>query len=409
MATTPGSGDEGTPDGEAENPVEVVVLVDGRPAATQRASRKPGGTSEDTPPPPRAAAVEEPPAPGPSGPLSGVPGPPLATRVPLVRERPAVSDPASGSPSGASDRHPPPVAASADSFLRRHFRVPGAVGIIVIVLALAVGTGFVGAYIWASNDAKNVRTTPTPLAVERPPAEAAEVVPTTTTLPDLSADALAAKLRPSVWSVRTFDSAGRPVQGSGFLARAGNQGLLLTSLAVVEASTHLPAPEIVVTGGGYDGKAQLWSWDEEHDLALLVVDRTDDPAPPWLSEPARLKVGAKVFAVGENGVLKPGVVTGLSGQAVDHNIFIDDVLRGGAIVDVKGEVVAVSSAAYTAGGNPTDTAFFGVPIRNSCARVLTCTGAFAGPGTEVPPSSLPNSGTTTPDASDVDVPTTTEP
>jgi len=279
--------------------------------------------------------------------------------------------------------------------------VPGPFGIIVIVLLLAVGTGFVGAYIWASNDARNVRTAPGVPVTQRPQAEGTDVEVTTTTKPDLSNDALSDKLAPSVWSVRTFDSAGRPVQGSAFLAQSSKgQGLLITSLAVVEASTHLPAPEIVVSGEDFEGKADLWSWDEEHDLALLVVGATKAPALPWVSDAARLQVGGRVFAMGGDGTLKPGVVSRLSDQAVENNIFVDDALRGGVIVDIKGEVVAIASAVFTAGGLPTDTAFFGVPIRDACARVLKCSGAFAAP--EKAASSAPGDATTT-------VPTTIEP
>jgi hypothetical protein len=106
-------------------------------------------------------------------------------------------------------------------------------------------------------------------------------------------------------------------------------------------------------------------------------------------------VGAKVFVVGGDAKLKPGVISAVSDQAVQHNVFVDDNLRGGAVVNVKGEVIAVSSAAYTAGGQPTDTAFFGVPVRLSCAAVLSCSGAFAGPTTDAgaPPSSTATSTT----------------
>ncbi len=266
-------------------------------------------------------------------------------------------------------------------------RVPGPLGLVVVVLALAMGTGLVGAYVWARNDAHNIRTSP----VSPPPAPrsgtTADTEVTTTTKPDLSADTLVEKLGPSVWTVRTFDSAGQPVQGSALLTQSNRgQGLLLTSLAVVEASTHQPAPEITVSGGGFNGKAQLFTWDATHDLALLVVSGTNTPALSWLSDPSSLKAGDKVFALGGDGKLKPGLVTAVSDQAVEHNVFVDDGLRGGAIVNVKGEVVAVSSAVYTAGGVPTDTAFFGIPIRASCAGVLTCTGAFAGPGAEIAPT-----------------------
>jgi len=264
--------------------------------------------------------------------------------------------------------------------------VPGTLGLVIMVLALAVGIGFVGAYVWASNDARNIRSTPVSPTIPPRAKTTGSAEVTTTTKPDLSADTLVQKLGPSVWSVRTFNSAGQPVEGSALLARsAGGQALLLTSLAVVEASTHAPAPEITVSGGGFNGKAQLWTWDDARDLALLVAGGTSTPAIPWIADPAGPKAGDKVFVLGAGGKLKPGLLTTVSNQAVEHNVFIDDALRGGPIVNVKGEVIAMSSAVYTGGGTPTDTAFFGVPIRASCGAVLACSGAFAGPGSEVAP------------------------
>ncbi len=278
--------------------------------------------------------------------------------------------------------------------------MPGTLGLVIMVLALALGIGFVGAYVWASNDAKNIRSTPVSPTIPPRAKTTGSAEVTSTTKPDLSADTIVERLGPAVWSVRTFNSAGQPVEGSALLARsAGGQALLLTSLAVVEASTHAPAPDITVSGGGFNGKAQLYTWDDAHDLALLIAGGSSTPAIPWIANPADPKAGDKVFVLGGDGKLKPGLISTVSDQAIEHNVFIDDAMRGGPVVNVKGEVIAVSSAVYTGGGTPTDTAFFGVPIRASCGEVLACTGAFAGPGSVVAPI-LPSPARTT---------TTTEP
>ncbi|MGI8777324.1 MAG: trypsin-like peptidase domain-containing protein [Acidimicrobiales bacterium] len=397
MPTTANPGDDA--------PVEVVVLVDGRAAATTGRKlpagrnavgrRGAGGEGRPAPRPPRAT-------PG-SG---GAPVSPTDAGFEPVGATTVVEPLASPSrPTPAPAPAPPPRPKrvrrrprAEGSFLTRHVRVPGTLGLVVVVLAIALGTGFFGAFIWAGNDARNIRSTPVPPVTLRRAETSADTEVTTTTKPDLSADALAAKVGPSVWSVHTFDSAGRPVQGSAWLTRSsGGQGLLLTALAVVEASTHQPAPDIVVSGGGTDQKAQLWTWDAAHDLALLVVGGTAKPALLWTSDPASVKVGSKVFVVGGDVKLKPGVITGVSDQAVEHNVFVDDGLRGGAVVNLKGEVIAVSSAAYTAGSEPTDAAFFGVPVRLTCAAVLSCSGAFGAPATEAGPApSSTQTSTTTP-------------
>jgi S1-C subfamily serine protease len=260
---------------------------------------------------------------------------------------------------------------------------------VVIALLIAVVTGVTGAYVWAGSDDGRLRQSqPTPpstvaRAQDAPPPEET----TSTTRPDLEPDAVARKLGPSVWTVNTLNSAGQPVQGSAFVVgSSGSQGLLLTSLAVVEASTQRPGPDITVVGAGFNGTAGLWTWDEGRDLALLVVDRAA-PAPAWAADSARLAPGDRVFAVGRGGKVSPGVVTGITPGAVQHNVFVDDVLRGGPLVNAKGDVVAMASAAYTAGGKATDTAFFGVPIQTVCGGVLRCGGTNA-PGTD------PGAGTT---------------
>jgi S1-C subfamily serine protease len=287
-------------------------------------------------------------------------------------------------------RRPRPSGSARRSFLSRHLGRPGAVGIVVVVLVIAVASGFTGALVWAGQNSGNLRQGPPvpPPTIGRlqeppPPTET-----TSTTKPDLPPDALAAKLAPSVWSVATFDSAGQPVRGAALVAgSADGQGLLVTSLAVVEASTH-QVPEITVTGPGFNGPAVLWTWDDGRDLALLVVPRTGGPVPPWVVDPDSVKVGDPVFAVGAGRKLTAGVVTAKTASAVAHNVFIDDTLRGGPLVNQKGEVVALSSAVYTGGGRPTDTAFFAVPIAQVCASVLRC-------GSGRPPAAGPAATTTT--------------
>jgi len=248
-------------------------------------------------------------------------------------------------------------------------------GIVVVVMLIAVTTGVTGAFVWASRGAGNLaQGAPTPpLTIRRLQEVPAAETTTSTTKPDLSPDAMAAKLSPSVWAVATFNSAGQPATGAALVAgTAGDQELLLTSLAVVEASTRQPAPDITVTGAGFKGPATLWTWDDSRDLALLVVPRTAAPVPSWVADARSVKAGDPIFAIGTSHKPTAGVVTATSDSAVVHNVFIDDSLRGGPLVNQKGDVVALSSAAYTGGGKATDTTFFSVPIANACGSVLRC-------------------------------------
>ncbi|HEV3402044.1 MAG TPA: trypsin-like peptidase domain-containing protein [Acidimicrobiales bacterium] len=274
--------------------------------------------------------------------------------------------------------------------LRGLFVRPNAVTVAIAVVLICLVTGFTGAVLWANSDSQYIRQgAPVAPPPDRRPIEEAlaEGETTTTTKPDLSPEALAAELSPSVWSVETLDSAGRPATGSAFLAgSSGDQGLLLTSLGAVEASTREPAPEITVKGATFTGKATLWTWDDSRDLALLVVQRGTAPTPAWVGDNPPLKAGDKVFAVGGGGRVVAGLVLRLAPDAVEHTIVIDDAVRGGPLVNVKGEVVGVASAVYAAGGVPLDNVYTGVPIRTACAAVLKCGDDTASPTTAPGPS-----------------------
>ncbi|MFN2607696.1 MAG: trypsin-like peptidase domain-containing protein, partial [Acidimicrobiales bacterium] len=356
-------------------PPGAADAADGRPA--RRPPTPPAADDADDGRPAR-----RPPAPRPAVPDDGDPTALFAPGAWSRPGRPPEPPPPSFSP--ASPPRRPPAALRQDeprpSFLRRHFLPPSAFGIVVVVLLIAAGTGFTGAFVWASGDSHNLRQggPSEPATLGRPVDPTSSVAPTTTTLPDLSPEELSAKLAPSVWTVATFDTAGMPAQAAALVAgTAGGQELLLTSLAAVEASTRQPAPDITVTGPGFNGSAVLWTWEEGRDLALLVVPRSGVPVPPWVPDTSTLKPGDPLFAVGVGGKVAPGVVTGVTDTVVQHNVFVDDSLRGGPLVNRKGQVVALSSAAFTGGGKPTDTTFFGVPVNTVCASVLRCPGGRA--------------------------------
>ncbi|MDQ4133975.1 MAG: S1C family serine protease [Actinomycetota bacterium] len=261
-----------------------------------------------------------------------------------------------------------------ESFFRRHFRPPSPLGIIIIALVAAVGAGFLSAVVWSANDREQVLGAPTPPPTPLPADDSVEVATTTTTRPDLSMEGMDKKLRPLIWSVETLDAAGQPVQGAAFSAGAlEGRTLLLTSLALVEAATRAPGPEIRVKNGSFSGPATLWTWEEGRDLAVLDVPRGGQPALPWAPETPPLRVGDQIFLVSHDRVT-PGLVTGLSPLSIQHNIFVEDPFRGAALVNVKGELLGIGSATYTGGGTPTDTAFFSPTIRTACARALRCPG-----------------------------------
>src|SRR5688572_4734575 len=173
---------------------------------------------------------------------------------------------------------------------------------------------------------------------------AAQPIPGLGALSGALAD-LAARLRPSVVSVRT---AGRG-HGAGVIWSADS--LVVTNAHVVH---HDRAT--VVLDGGRELPARLVARDPAHDLAALRVDATGLPAAS-IGDPAALRVGQLVFAIGhplgEPHALSLGIVTSIGralhvgGQRLPDAVHADLTLypgnSGGPLADAHGRVVGVNS------------------------------------------------------------------
>jgi len=284
-------------------------------------------------------------------------------------------------------------------FFRRHFWPPSALGIIVLSLVAAVLVGFLGAVIYTSSDNARIE------AVD--PADESRVAPTlppepsavtTTSKPPeiLDASGIAKKAGPSVWSVTSLDNAGRPVEGSGFIAGSfGGQTYLLTSLSIVEAATRVPGPDVVIRNGGAELKATLWTWHEDRDLALLVVGRTA-PSLNWADQNPAAKPGDKAFVLGgAGGGALTGAITGISPTGVQHNVPVEDRHVGAPLMNDRGQLLGILTrppgAPAGAGGLTV------IPMSASCERVLSCgTGntVVAGEGAASPSTTVAPTTTT---------------
>jgi hypothetical protein len=268
----------------------------------------------------------------------------------------------------------------------------GAFSMLIIATMLAVFTAFAATVIYATVDAgRPLPTAPTTAPTPNTPHTtlAAPPGPTTTRAPqDLSQEDLAKKVAGSVRVLNTLNEAGQPVTGTAFVVGTFNgQTFLVTSFSLVRAATRSPGPPITLGGR----EVTLWTWEESRDLALLVTG-TQIESLPWAPEPP--KPGEKVYVGGAEQRLSVGIVTGVTGEGVDHNVFIDDVRQGAPVVNQKGEVLAMASKAYNPGGRGTDTVFIAVPIKLTCERVLRCGTGNTSP-TETTPTSTPNPSTTT--------------
>lgn len=188
---------------------------------------------------------------------------------------------------------------------------------------------------------------------------------------------VAKKVSPSVWFVRSLDEAGQPSVGSAFVvASDSNQTLLLTSYNTIRAGTRKPGPEIFVRQGEEERKATLWTWQEDKDLALLIVDKGKQPKLSFAPGSPPLETGDRIFSLSglgaTGGAISQGFVADVFNGGIQHDAPVGPSFQGGPLVNSKGEVVGLASRAYAPLGFATDAVFFGVPIRAACDKVLKC-------------------------------------
>jgi S1-C subfamily serine protease len=180
-----------------------------------------------------------------------------------------------------------------------------------------------------------------------------------------------------VWFVRTLDEAGQPSVGSAFVvASDSNQTFMLTSYTTVRAATRRPGPAVTVRKGNQELKADLYTWEEGKDLALLIVAKGDMKKLSFAPKDPALNVGERVFAIaglGSAGTsVTQGFVADVSANGIQHDAAVGQGFQGGPLVNSKGELLGVSSRAYSPLGFTSDGVYFALPIRGACEKVLRC-------------------------------------
>lgn len=190
-------------------------------------------------------------------------------------------------------------------------------------------------------------------------------------------EALIKKTQPSIYFVSTLDEAGQPSVGSAFVVASDNdQTLMLTSFNTVRAATRSPGPPVNVRKGDQQLKATLFTWQEDKDLALLVVPKGGLPKLPFAAKDANVKIGDRIFAISglgaSGGAVSQGFVADVSAAGIQHDAAIGPAFQGGPLVNDKGEVLAISSRAYAPLGFGTDAVFFAIPTKAACEKVLKC-------------------------------------
>jgi len=184
-------------------------------------------------------------------------------------------------------------------------------------------------------------------------------------------------LAPSTFFVETQDEAGVASVGSAFVVASDTkQSYLLASFTTVKAATRLPGPPIMVRQGGLQLKATLWTWQEEKDLALLIIDKGGVPKLPFAPVSPPVKLGERVFAAsglgGSGIVVTSGTVSDISSAGVLHSAAVGQAFQGGPLVNNDGKVLGIASRAYAPLGFKSDGVYFAIPGRSACDKVLKC-------------------------------------
>ena len=264
-------------------------------------------------------------------------------------------------------------------------------GISALLLAASLGAAFSGAILYAyyafrldrgveyaSTFEERLRTAVKTIDAEQEQAEAAvraELEP----LQRLGATGetlgqLVDKVAPATFFVSTLDEAGAPSVGSGFVVFSdAEQSFLLTSYATVAAATRAPGPDVRVRKGADELVAEVVSWEEGRDLALLSIPRGGLERVPWAE---RTTTGERVFSVsglgGAGGSASPGLVGDVSAAGIQHDTPVGVQFQGAPLVNASGEVVGVSSRTYAPLGFAPDDVFFAPAIADACIELLVC-------------------------------------
>src|SRR5437763_1041973 len=116
-------------------------------------------------------------------------------------------------------------------------------------------------------------------------------------------NALVKKAGPSMFFVHTLDEAGQPAVGSAFaVASDANQTFLVCSYTTVRAATRRPGPDVFVRqGNGQDVKVTVWTWQEERDLALIILPKGNTPKLDFAGSNPPTSIGERIFALSALG------------------------------------------------------------------------------------------------------------
>ena len=179
--------------------------------------------------------------------------------------------------------------------------------------------------------------------------------------------------------------------GSGFVW--DGRGHIVTNFHVVAGASEAR----VRLGDGRDSPATLVGASPDHDLAVLRLNVSTSPSPVAIGTSQDLKVGQKVFAIGNpfglDWTLTTGIISALDRSLpaqdgrtlIEHLIQTDAAINpgnsGGPLLDSAGRLIGVNTAIFSPSGASSGVGF-AVPIDtvNRVVPQLIARGTYIRPG-----------------------------
>jgi S1-C subfamily serine protease len=122
-------------------------------------------------------------------------------------------------------------------------------------------------------------------------------------------------------------------------------------------------------------KATLWTWQEDKDLALMVVAKGKVPTISFAAR-GSVKTGERIFAASAlgaaGGAATQGFVADVSSSGIQHDAAVGQAFQGGPLLNNDGKVVGIASRAFAPLGFSSDSVFWAPAIRQACDKVLKC-------------------------------------
>jgi S1-C subfamily serine protease len=177
----------------------------------------------------------------------------------------------------------------------------------------------------------------------------------------LDAGTVAQEAAPAVFTIYTPDGQGT---GFGFFSD-GSSTWIATNFHVIQ---HAGAPAtVVIKQGGEEWSGRPYRWDAAADIALVKVDSVLPVLGSGYGQGHDPKRGDPVLAFGSpegfQATATVGIISAIRSRWIQTDAQINPGSSGGPLLNVRGEVIGITSVGFGAGGSGPG---FAIDVRELC-------------------------------------------